>query len=167
MTIRWQTIGIAREYRLFQEKQIVGLLKNNFWNRQAYGELRGHLMRIVVHRYGKRHARILDIEGQQLLGTIEFHFSPRSATIYHDNQRYHWTRADKKTPSGWSIYLEAEKTEYDSADFLSTEGTITTPYLHPVVMLTGLFVQGYFLKRRMLIGGAVLAVFLVALLLVL
>lgn len=163
MTIRWQAMGVGREYRLFQEKQIVGILKNNIWNRKAYGELRGYLMRFEMQGYGQRKARILDIEGQRVLGSIEFRFFPRKAVIHYEEERYEWLNSEKDSGKGWSVSGDTERTDYQSADASASNGTITDAYLHPVVLMAGLFVQGYFLKRLFLLSAASLAFLLGAL----
>lgn len=166
MTIRWQAMGVGREYRLFQEKQIIGILKNNFWNRKGYGELRGHLMRFEMQGYGQRKARILDIEGHRVLGSIEFRFFPRKAVIQYEEERYEWHNSEKKSSKGWSVTGDTERTDYQSADGSASNGTITDAYLHPIVLMAGLFVQGYFLKRLFLVSVAGLAFILGAIFLV-
>ncbi len=163
MTLRWQTLGIAREYRLFLDKQIIGILKNDFWNRKAYGELRGFLTRFEKQGVGKKRARILDIEGEQELGSIDFSFFPNSAIIQYEGERYQWSYLNNKSSGQWIIRSEDEKTDFVATGFISSEGTIADTYLHPVILLAGLYVQGYFLKRSFLIiVAAFLLVILVA-----
>ncbi|MBU1821322.1 MAG: hypothetical protein KKG00_07395 [Bacteroidetes bacterium] len=161
MTIRWQTLGIGREYRLFREKQIVGILKNNFWNRKGYGELHGFLMRFEKEKTGKGPTQILDIEGEKVLGTIDFGFFPSSAVIHHEGQRYQWKYPSKRYRGSWLVSGQEEEANYEATGFISSAGTITDTYLHPVVIMAGLYVQGYFIKRSFLV---VMAVFLVGLL---
>lgn len=155
MILRWQTMGLAREYRLFHEKQIVGILKNNFWNRKGYGELRGFFMRFEGKLFGEQKTNILDIEGKDELGHIEFKRSPRSASIQYNGQRYEWCYADSGTKGSWMIRGEDDQTSYEAEGSAGTTGMITDPYLPPVVLLSGLFIHGYFLKKKVIafIGG--------------
>lgn len=150
MTFRWQTLGIAREYRLFVDKQIVGILKNDFWNRKAYGELRGFMTRFEYEGIGKKRARILDIEGEKVLGTIDFSFSPHSATIHFEGEPYHWIYSDTTSRDRWLVRNEEEKSDFVATGFMSRAGTISEAYLPPVVLLASLYIKGYFIKRSFL-----------------
>lgn len=147
MNLRWQTLGIGREYRLFQEKQIVGILKNDFWNRKGYGELHGFLMRFEKQGTEKKTVQILDIEGEKVLGTINLRFFSRSAVIHHEGQRYKWRYPGEKRRGSWLVTGADEEASYRATGFISSAGTITDTYLHPIVLLAGFYVQGYFLKR--------------------
>lgn len=151
MALRWQTLGIAREYRLFLDRQVVGILKNNFWNRKAYGELKGFLIRFENEGLEKKRARILDIEGEKVLGTIDLSFFPNSASIQYRGEQYEWRYLDGNRRSRWFIRNEEEKTEYIATGFISSAGTIADTDLHPILILAGLYIQGYFIKRSFLV----------------
>lgn len=162
MTLRWQTMGLAREYRLFQEKQIVGILKNNFWSQKGYGELRGFLMRFDGKLFGGPKTTILDIEGVKKLGHIEFKQIPRSASIHFEGQRYEWRYTDSGVKGSWVIKSDDDQANYEVESSAGTEGRITDPFLPPVVLLSGLYIHGYFLKKKVMaffvgvLGGVLL-----------
>ncbi|GHB53892.1 hypothetical protein GCM10007390_03510 [Persicitalea jodogahamensis] len=141
-------LGLAREYRLFNGRQIIGILKNDFWNRKAYGEFKGFLVRFEHQGMGKKKAWILDIEGEKVLGTIEFSTSPRSATITYDGEGFNWNTLHEKPRGSWLVGNGEEESRYLAEGSLGSQGKITDAYLPPVVLLAGLYVRGYFLARR-------------------
>lgn len=143
-------LGLAREYRLFNGKQIVGLLKNNLWNSHAYGEFKGHLMRFEKDSKRGHWASILDIEGEKVLGTIEFGLFPSTATIRHDGETYTWRSLKKNTPGSWAVGHAEEENQYLAAGRMGTQGTITEGYLPPIVTVAGLYIHGYFFKKTLL-----------------
>lgn len=141
-------LGLAREYRLFNGKQIIGILKNDFWNRKAYGEFKGFLVRFESVGFGKKQAKILDIEGEKALGNIEFKTSPRAATIEYEGEIFEWSTLKEKASGSWTVGNEEEESCYLAEDSMGSQGKITDAYLPSVVMLAGLFIQGYFFKRK-------------------
>ncbi len=148
-------LGLAREYRLFNGKQIIGLLKNDFWNQKAYGEFRGSFVRFEHAGFGKKQARILDIEGEKVLGSIDFKTSPRAAVISYEGEVFEWNTLREEKSGSWIVRNEEEESRYLTEDPVGSQGKITDAYLPSVVLLAGLFVRGYFLKRKILgfIGG--------------
>lgn len=154
MDISWKMLGLAREYRLFNGKQIVGLLKNNFWNRKAYGELHGFLVRFEHEGFGKKAARILDIEGEKVLGTLDFASSPRSVSITYQEERFAWNLNKEHSKGSWSIVGAEETAAYRAEDDSGSQGSIKDAYLPPVVLLAGFYVHGYFFKKKLLTFAA-------------
>ncbi len=151
-------LGLASEYRLFNGKQIVGLLKNNFLNRKAYGELHGFLVRFEKKGFGNKTARILDIEGEKVLGTLNFGSSPRSVAMDYEGERFAWSLSQKKPRGSWSVVGTEETAEYRAEDGTGSKGSIKDAYLPPVVLLAGFYAHGYFFKRRILtFAGGILA----------
>lgn len=143
-------LGLGREYRLFNGKQIIGILKNDFWNRKAYGEFKGFLVRFEHEGFGKKHARILDIEGEKVLGNIKFSTSPRAATIAYEGENFDWNPLYKKPRGSWVVRNEEEESQYLAEGSMGSLGKITDAYLPPIVLLAGLYVRGYFLKKWIL-----------------
>lgn len=143
-------LGLAREYRLFNGKQIVGLLKNSVWTSHAYGEFKGHLMRFEKDSKRRHWASILDIEGEQVQGTIEFGLFPRTATIRHEGEIYTWRSLKKKGRGSWLIGNAEEESEYQASGWIGSQGTITEGYLPAVVTMAGLYIHGYFFRRTLL-----------------
>lgn len=151
-------LGLAREYRLFNGKQIIGILKNDFWNRKAYGEFKGFLVRFEQEGFGKKQARILDIEGEKVLGSIEFSTSPRAATIAYEGEHFDWNTLNEKPRGSWMVRNEEEESRYLAEGSMGSRGKITDAYLPPIVLLAGLYIRGYFLKKRILtLAGLFLA----------
>ncbi len=144
-------LGLAREYRLFNGKQIIGILKNDFWNRKAYGEFKGFLVRFESAGFGKKEARILDIEGVKVLGNIEFKTSPRAASVTYEGENFGWNTLKEKPRGSWTVGNEEEESRYLAEGSVGSRGKITDAYLPPVVLLAGLYVRGYFLKKQILI----------------
>ena len=155
-------LGLAREYRLFNGKQIIGILKNDFWNRKAYGEFKGFLVRFESQGFGKKEARILDIEGEKVLGSIEFKTSPRAAVIAYEGENFDWSILKEKPRGSWMVGNEVEESQYLAEDTMGSKGTITDAYLPPVVLLAGLYIRGYFLKKWILTLAALFLVGVVA-----
>jgi hypothetical protein len=143
-------LGLAREYRLFNDKHIVGLLKNNLWNSQAYGEFRGFLMRFEKDSKRRYYANILDIEGAKVLGTIEFGLFPRTATIRYEGEVYTWKTLKKKSTGSWLVSNAEDEVQYQAAGRLGSSGTISESYAHPIVLMAGLYIHGYFFRRILL-----------------
>ncbi len=143
-------LGLAREFRLFNGKQIIGILKNDFWNRKAYGEFKGFLVRFEHQGLGKKQARILDIEGEKVLGSIEFNSSPRAATISYDGEYFSWSPLKGKPRGSWLVGNEEEASKYLAKGSIGSQGEITDAYLPPIVLLAGLYIRGYFLVKWVL-----------------
>ena len=156
-------LGLGREYRLFNGKQIIGLLKNDFWNRKAYGEFKGYLVRFESMGFGKKQARILDIAGEKVLGTLSFNFAPRSATIECEGESFEWMLSKDERRGSWLVGNAEEEAKYLAEDATGSKGTIADAYLPPMVLLAGLYVHGYFLKRKVLgfVVGFLLGVLIV------
>jgi len=155
-------LGLAREYRLFNGKQIVGLLKTNIWNSQAYGEFRGFLMRFEKDSKRRYYASILDIAGEQTLGTIEFGLFPRTAIIRHEGAIYTWKPLKKPTRGSWVVGNPEEESQYRASGRIGSSGTISEAYLPPIVLMAGLYIHGYFFRITLLsvIVGFILGVLL-------
>ena len=143
-------LGLAREYRLFSGGEIVGLLKNSAWSGKAYGEFTGHLMRFEKDSKRRHWASILDIEGEQVQGTIEFGLFPRTATIRHEGEIYTWRSLKKKGPGSWAVGNAGEENQYQASGWTGSQGTITEGYLPAVVTMAGLYIHGYFFKNTLL-----------------
>jgi hypothetical protein len=147
MDLSWKSVGWHSEYRLFREKTIVGLLKRGTWTTSAYGEFHGYLLRFEAPKLGRQTVRILDIEGQKVLGTIRFRRFPASATITYDGLTYHW-RYLPWSRRRWRIEQNGEQAEYQADGPLAGgNGTITYEELHPAAVLTGLYVHSFFGQR--------------------
>ena len=151
MHVRWQTLGLDQEYRLFREKLIVGLLKKSFLRNSAYGEYHGYLLRFEAPRWGRSQARILDIEGKKVLGTIAFGYFPRSATITYEGETYAWKSLSWHR---WTVTQADETATYEAGRGWTQggTGTIAYDYLPPAVVLSGLYVRSYFRQRLWLVG---------------
>ncbi|MPR33704.1 hypothetical protein [Salmonirosea aquatica] len=150
MNLSWRMLGLAREYRLFNGKQIVGLLKNNVWNSRAYGEFKGHLMRFEKDSKRRYQASILDIEGEKVLGTIEFGYFPRTATIHYEGEIFTWKSLQKNGWGSWAVGNAEEESQYLSSNRIGTQGAITEGYLPPLVTMAGLYIHSYFFRRSLL-----------------
>ncbi len=165
MNVRWQMLGTAQEYRLFNEKQLMGILKNNVWNRKAYSEFKGFLVRFEHSGIGKKKARILDIEGTKELGFIDFSFFPESAIIHYEAQQHTWRLDKTGKQKKWIVQSEEEQADYSANDRIGSTGQISDSFLPPAVVVAGLYVHGFFFKQRLLgiLGltlGLLLTVFL-------
>ena len=150
MNLSWRMLGLAREYRLFNGKQIVGLLKNNVWSGKAYGEFKGHLMRFEKDRKRRHWASILDIEGEQVLGTIEFGHFPRTATIRHEGEIYTWQSFKEKARGSWLVGNAEEESQFLASGRMGSRGTLAEGYLPPVVTMAGFYIHGYFFRTTLL-----------------
>ncbi|HEV7349140.1 hypothetical protein [Telluribacter sp.] len=147
MDIYWKTVGWQSEYRIFREKVIVGILKRGSWGTDTYGEYNGYLVRFDTKGFGKRSARILDIEGQKVLGSVKFRRFPTSATITYEGEEYQWNY-QQWSRYKWSVRHTDEEATYVAArPWQGGGGTIQYDYLHPAIVLVGLYVHSYFRQR--------------------
>lgn len=141
-------LGLVREYRLLNGKQIVGLLKNSVWTGKAYGEFKGHLMRF--EKDTARRINILDIEGRDIVGTIEFSLFPRAATIRHEGEVYTWQYLKKKGKGSWLVGNTDEECRYQPSGMLAATGAISESYVPPIVLMAGLYIHSYFFRSTLL-----------------
>lgn len=141
-------LGLVREYRLFNGKQIVGLLKNSVWTGKAYGEFKGHLMRF--EKDTARRINILDIEGREIVGTIEFSLFPRTATIKHEGEVYTWKSLGTASRGSWHVGNTDEECRYHPSGMLAATGTISESYVPPIVLMAGLYTHSYFFRTTLL-----------------
>ena len=98
--LRWQRKGRVGEIRLFRGKLIFGLLKQNAWASQGYGECAGHLFRFRTRGVWKPMTEIWSFEEPaRLLGTIQMELWQAKAELIYEGQRYNFTLR----PSGWEL----------------------------------------------------------------
>ena len=142
-------LGLVREYRLFNGKQIVGLLKNSVWSGKAYGEFRGFLMRFEKDSTRRHRTNILDIEGKNVVGTIEFGLFPRAATIRHEGEVYTWKSLGGPARGSWLVGNAEEECRYQASGRLAATGTISENYIPPTVLLAGLYIHSYFFRTTL------------------
>lgn len=145
MTLQWKSSMNGREIRVFRGKLIAGLLKRSFWKDDAYGELNGHMMRFKTKGFWKRTTRILNIDGTKELGHITFNTWKSTAVITYENQTYVW-RFDSWMRKKWKLGSGVDFVHYVKTSSWKNEGDIETENISPALVLTGLFIYGYFWK---------------------
>jgi hypothetical protein len=145
MTLQWKSSMNGQEIRIFRGKLIAGLLKRSFWKDNAYGELNGHMVRFKTKGFWKPTTQILDIEGKQELGQIVFNTWKSTAAIRYQDQTYHW-EFDSWTRKKWTLRTGEDFVQYVKTSSWKNEGDIEIEEISPALILTGLFVYGYFWK---------------------
>ncbi len=142
MDVTWKTNIWKNEYRLFRGKLIVGLLKRNTWNNDAYGEFNGSLLRFKSLGFWKAKTQIRDIEDQRTLGHITYNLWKGTAIIEYEAQEYLCTFSHWKH-NNWSVRAGAESAEY-RMNFWHSKGEIQIEYLPDALVLAGLYAQSYY-----------------------
>lgn len=145
MTLQWASTISGNETRIFRGKLIVGLLKRSTWKDDAYGELNGYMVRFKTKGFWKRSTKILDIEGTKELGHIEYHSWKSTAVITYEDKSYEWA-FDSWTRKTWKINNGEDQAIYSKTSFWKNKGDIEVENISPAIILSGLFVYGYFQK---------------------
>lgn len=145
MTLTWKASAGGNEIRIFRGKVIAGLLKTGFWKHEGYGELNGHMLKFKSNGFFSGTTSILDIEGKVELGKIEFNAWKNTATITYESKSYQWKFASWKMKK-WSVSDGTETAQFEKTSLWKNEGDVTSDFISPAVILSGLFVYGYFWK---------------------
>ncbi|WP_159475298.1 hypothetical protein [Dyadobacter sp. 3J3] len=145
MILQWKSSLSGKETRIFRGKVIAGLLKKSIWKDDGYGELNGHMLRFETKGFLHRTTRILDIEGKVELGKIEYKTWKSTAVVTFESESYEW-KFDSWVRKKWQISNGANSAVFSKTSLWKSEGEIETEDISPAMILTGLFIYGYFWK---------------------
>lgn len=145
MTLAWKSSWRGKECRIFRNKIIAGILKTSTWKAEAYGELNGHLLSFKPKGFWKTETQILDIEGKNELGKIEYYWWKSSAVITYERISYEWKFNSWKR-TGWNVKGPEETAHFFKTSTWKNEGTIEYEHMPAPILLAALYVQGYFFR---------------------
>jgi hypothetical protein len=143
MTVSWKKNVWTREYRIFRDKLIVGLLKGSTLNRQAYGEFNGAMLRFRNKGFGNSQTSIYDIEGTREVGQIHYNIWKSSARISFEGKTYEW-KYESWRRNKWRISDSHDCAQFNVTGIWQKEGTIDIGNLPQAVVLIGLFIGNHF-----------------------
>jgi hypothetical protein len=145
MSLTWQSNFGHTEFRIFRGKVIAGLLRTSLWKDDGYGELDGYMLRFRTTGFWKRKTELLDIEGSQVLGTIEYNVMRSRASITYGGETYYWKYASW-TKRSWSVEFADGSAVFNSIGFWGNKGEIVTEQIAGAVVLSALFVHRHFAR---------------------
>lgn len=143
--LSWKSSFSGTECRIFRGKVIAGLLKTSAWKNEGYGELDGHMLKFKTKGFFQKQTEILDIEGVQVLGNIEYNLFKNSAWITYEGSRFKW-QYDSWLRSKWSVSAEPAVASFSLKGFWKNEGEVSIEDIPPAVILASFFVKVYFNK---------------------
>ena len=145
MSLSWKSNFSGTEYRIFRGRIIAGLLKTSTWKNEGYGELNGHLLRFKTRGFLQKNTEILSIEGDRILGNIEFHLLKSAATITYDNISYEW-KFEPWSRRKWFVADSHTRTEFKLSGFWQKTGEVQNEDVPAAVLLASLYTFVYFQK---------------------
>jgi hypothetical protein len=143
MIVTWKSRSWSKQCQIFRDRIIIGILRKQRWSGHGYGEFNGAMLRFRSKGLFRMGAVIYDIEGQRELGGITFNRWRSSASITYEGQVYEWKYGSWKR-NAWVISNGLDYAKYRNTDFWRNEGVIEIEYLHPAIVLTGLYIQECF-----------------------
>ncbi|NIJ50878.1 hypothetical protein [Dyadobacter arcticus] len=145
MSLSWKSNFISTEFRIFRGKVIAGILRTSSWKNEGYGELDGNLLRFKTKGFLQKITEIRDIEGEKVLGQIQFHFMSSSATITYDHIDYNWKFASWSMRK-WNVSNGNAHAAFKKTGFWQKEGEIEDQEIPPAVILASLYAHIHFRK---------------------
>jgi len=143
--LSWKSNFTETECRIFRGKVIAGILKTTLWKYDGRGELDGHMLTFRSKGFFQSHTEILDIEGQRVLGGIDYNLFGSKASITFEGMRYEW-RLESWLRGKWVVANGESEARFESAGFWKREGNVSNDNIPPPVILASFFVQSFFHK---------------------
>ena len=144
MSITWKSKGMRKEYRIFRDKIIVGILKKEAWKRKAYGEYNGAMLQFSPKGFWNTGTIISDIEGNKQLGSIEYGGWKSTATVTFQDQNFEWKYTSGWKRNEWTISGGNNFATYKVTSIWKGEGAIETEGVSAALVLIGLFIHDHF-----------------------
>lgn len=143
--LSWKSNFNETECRIFRGKVIAGILKTSVWKYDGHGELDGYMLRFKTKGFFKRHTEIRDIEGNRILGGIDYNLLGSSARITYNEMDYKW-QFESWTRRKWLVSNGEDEALFEPTGFWKKEGRFTDSEIPPPIILASFFVQAYFRK---------------------
>lgn len=164
--LSWTKDAFSRDVIITENGQAVGKMHRNVFERDVEASLNAVHLQFDVTGFLLHSVNIHDLTNDnQIIGRIEFSFGKRAALILESGGTYHWKRHNVLMRD-WNMIRDGNTDTPDqevvsyalTQQFLTDHGDITTEVTVPdrdIVILTGLFVRNYFLRRRRAAIGVV------------
>ncbi|SEJ82949.1 hypothetical protein SAMN05216327_12257 [Dyadobacter sp. SG02] len=143
--LSWKSNFTETECRIFRGKVIAGILKTTLLKYDGRGELDGHMLTFKSKGFFQSRTEIRDIEGKNLLGSIEYNVFRSKAHITYDGVCYDW-RLDSWLRGKWTVSDGESEARFESAGFWKNEGQVINEDIPPPVILASFFIQSFFHK---------------------
>ncbi|MCE6990731.1 hypothetical protein [Dyadobacter sp. CY323] len=145
MSLTWKSNFSGTEHRIFRGKIIAGLLKTSTWKNEGYGELNGHLVRFKTKGFLQKKTDIQSIDGDKILGNIEFHFLKSAATITYNDISYEW-KFEPWSRRKWFVANNGTRADFKLSGFWQKTGEVQNEDIPAAVLLASLYTFIYFQK---------------------
>lgn len=143
--LSWKSNFTETECRIFRGKVIAGILKTTPWKYDGRGELDGHMLTFRTKGFFKSHTEIRDINGERLLGGIDYNLLRSKASITFEEMRYDW-RLESWLGRKWIVGNGESEARFESLGFWKRKGNVINEDVPPPVILAAFFVQAFFHK---------------------
>ncbi|SDH32524.1 hypothetical protein SAMN04487996_13334 [Dyadobacter soli] len=143
--LSWKSNFNETECRIFRGKVIAGILKTSSWKYDGRGELDGYMLTFKTKGFFIRHTEIRDINGNSVLGGIDYNLLGSTAAITYDGIEYKW-KFDSWARRKWVVGNSDFEASFEPTGFWKREGRVTNEDIPPPVILASFFVQAYFRK---------------------
>jgi hypothetical protein len=143
--LSWKSNFTETECRIFRGKVIAGILKTTLWKYDGRGELDGHMLTFRSKGFFNSQTEILDIEGTNVLGGIEYNLFRSKAWITFGEERYDW-RFESWWRGKWVVGNGESEARFEATGFWKREGRVINEDIPPPVILASFFVQSFFHK---------------------
>lgn len=143
--LSWKSNFTETECRIFRGKVIAGILKTTLWKYDGRGELDGYMLTFRTKGFFKSHTEIRDIQGEHVLGGIDYNVFRSKAWITFEGVRYDW-RLESWFRGKWVVGNNESEARFESVGFWKREGRVINEDIPAPVILASFFVQGFFHK---------------------
>lgn len=151
--IRWKKKPFTNSYSIYSNNQLIGKLNERTFSQTANGEFEDKKYIFRTSGFINKHTSITDRDRNRIIGVISFGNWMTKATLSINNKTYYW-RYDNFFSTSWRIYnAEGIMIKYTG---YSTGGQIDTNTDDPILLLSGLFVNNYFMEMTIIVIAAVL-----------
>ncbi|MBO0951666.1 hypothetical protein [Fibrella forsythiae] len=163
--LSWVKEAFRRDVHLMENGVEVGKLHQAIFERDVDASLYTVQLRFDVTGFLRHAVNVHDLTADnRIIGTITLHFGKRAELTLENGSVYTWKRHNMLMRE-WDMIREGATDADDkevvsytrTRQFLTDHGDITTDLPSPeaeIVLLTGLFIRNYFLRRRRVVAAA-------------
>lgn len=148
LKLRWKKSPLSDLYRIYDNGEQIGKLKNRTFSQTAVGDLHGREYTFRTKGFFKQHTEIIDSSESRVIGEIRYNSWMTKANITSDNKTINW-KYDNLWNTRWSIFnSEGIKIQYSGS---STNGHIDSNTDDSMLLLSGLYVTNYYWQMTLAI----------------
>ncbi len=142
--MKWKSNFFSSNYRIFEDEQEIGYLKEKTFRNTAKAQLRDTGLKFRKKGFFKDETEIFDLASDEKRGQILYNGWGSKASFMLNGQNY-TLKYTNIWNTKWTVYDESGEAiiNYNSSTF---SGKIETDETDEALLLTGLFVHNYYVQ---------------------